>query len=317
VITTAVVSVNPFRCRMWVGHERLEDEVNEESCGDEIESFKSHGQLIPVLGRPVTDDMAHDFELIYGARRLYVARHLGISLLLQVVDMSDREAIVAMDIENRQRKEFSPYERGRTYNAWLRAGFFSSQDELARELKLSPSQLSRLLRIAHLPSLIVSAFGSAIVICESWGRDLMALWDDPIRRRDVIAAARALLRDHPRPPPATVYQKLVSSSGSVLRRRRGRLPENYDEVVKSDVGDPLFRVRVRRRDVALLLPCEAVTSDALRAIKAQVTGILQRARLQPVEFNGDCFESASQRIRRTVHSTVLSSVTEQRMETRM
>src|ERR1700678_2391533 len=119
--------VNPFRCRVWTLHDRIEEHITEESCRTEIDSFAVHGQVVPVLGRPVLGDPNFDVELIYGARRLFVARHLNQPLLVELCDLSDFEAIVAMDIENRQRSDISPYERGVAFATWLRTGHFASQ----------------------------------------------------------------------------------------------------------------------------------------------------------------------------------------------
>jgi len=66
-----VVSVDPFRCRVWSMHERQEETVNEETCADEIESFRRSGQRKPVLGRRACDDPAYDIEILAGTRRLF------------------------------------------------------------------------------------------------------------------------------------------------------------------------------------------------------------------------------------------------------
>src|SRR5687768_17678353 len=173
-----ILAVDPFRVRMWSLHDRSEQHVNEESCKAEIESFWKHGQLVPALGRALRGDPDHDIELVYGARRLFVARHLNKPLLLDVREMSDREAIVAMDIENRQRKDVSPYERGVSYARWLRSGHFASQDQIARALQISGAQISRLLKLAKLPSVVVSAFATPLDILETWGLALAEAWAD-------------------------------------------------------------------------------------------------------------------------------------------
>lgn len=72
-----ILSVNPFRACMWSLHDRCDRHVNEETCRAEIESFATHGQLVPAPGRLLRDDPDHEVELIYGARRLFVARHLN------------------------------------------------------------------------------------------------------------------------------------------------------------------------------------------------------------------------------------------------
>ena len=48
----SVTPINPFRCRMWEFHDRLEAHISEKSCRDEIASFATHGQFVAVLGRP-------------------------------------------------------------------------------------------------------------------------------------------------------------------------------------------------------------------------------------------------------------------------
>src|SRR5207253_10688731 len=147
-----VIAVNPFRCRMWALHDRLGQYLTEESCQAEIASFLSRGQLVPTLGRRLRANPDYDVELLYGARRLFVARHLNKELIVELCDLQDRDAIVAMEIENRQRVDISPYERGLSYARWLNQGHFSSQEDLARELNVSTSQVSRLLKLARLPA---------------------------------------------------------------------------------------------------------------------------------------------------------------------
>ena len=70
-----IVSVNPFRCRMWDLHDRLEHLIVEDNCREEISSVSRHGQQVAALGRRLRGDPDHDVELICGARRLFVARH--------------------------------------------------------------------------------------------------------------------------------------------------------------------------------------------------------------------------------------------------
>src|SRR5262245_11295499 len=79
-----VVSVSPFRCRVWALHDRLEEYLTEESCKSEIDSVAAHGQLVPVLGRPLRADPDHDVEIVCGARRLFVARHLGVPVRVEL-----------------------------------------------------------------------------------------------------------------------------------------------------------------------------------------------------------------------------------------
>lgn len=267
----AVVRVNPFRCRMWPLHDRLGDYITEESCRAEIESFARCGQLVPALGRALRDDPECDIELIYGARRLFVAQHLNVPLHVELRELSDRQALVAMDIENRHRRDISAYERGVNYARWLRTKHFNSQDEIAHALKISTSQVSRLLKLAQLPAVIVNAFASPLEIREGWGIELSKAWQDPQLRLLVGQRARALVNQTPRPSSLEVYQKLIAPAGAGKKSRRPR----RDMVVSGGNGTPLFRIRYQRATVAFLLPTTAVSENCVNRIRQAVCDIMQ------------------------------------------
>jgi ParB family chromosome partitioning protein len=267
---------------MWAFHDRIESQTTEQSCKAEIESFLKHGQLVPVLGRRLQADPDYDIELVYGSRRLFVARHTNKKLLVEVRDVSDRDAIIAMDIENRQRADISPYERGMSYARWVRSGHFASQEDLARALSVSASQVSRLLRLSRLPPVIVNAFSDPSEICEGWGLDIVDALDDVHRRQATVDRARAIAASPERPQAREVYRQLLAASA------KGRkVPARaHDEVVKDDNGEPLFRIRQQSSAIALLLPLEKISARILDDIRDAVAGILQTANAQTADRAG-------------------------------
>lgn len=265
-----LIYVNPFRCRVWALHDRLEEHVTEETCRKEIESFLASGQRVPALGRAVKGDPEYDVELIYGARRLFVARHVNKPLLVEVRDISDREAIVVMDIENRQRADISPYERGLSYNRWLRAGYFASQEDIARELNISASQVSRLLKLARLPAVVVEAFRSPVEIREEWGLELVDALSDERTRRATIQRARAIATRSLRLTSSEVFRELLAASATGRKMRR----KAHDEVILDERGLPLFRVRQQRSNVAILLPVKRVSASTMKVINRAISEVL-------------------------------------------
>lgn len=274
--------IDPFRCRMWSMHDRMEETVTDKTCGREIESFLRHGQLVPVLGRPIRDDPDYDVELIYGARRLFVARQLKKPLAVKLQALSDKDALIAMDIENRQRVDISALERGRSYTRWLRAGYFASQDELARTLRISSAQLSRLLKIARLPSVVIGAFASPADILERWGLELSDAWSDPRQRAALAAVARHLGAQWPRPEPRAIYQRLITAD----RARPKRAIPSRDLVVTSRNGKALFRVKHQRKAVVLWLPHTTTLPHVLAEITRHVADVLQRESVQVFDCTG-------------------------------
>jgi ParB family chromosome partitioning protein len=267
----SVISVNPFRCRMWALHDRLEPHVTAESCKAEIESFSRHGQLVPALGRPLQGEPLYDVELIFGARRLFVAQHLNQPLSVELREMSDRDAIIAMDIENRHRADISAYERGLGYARWIRSGHFSSQDEIARALRISSSQVSRSLKLSRLPAVILAAFESPTDLREGWGLELVEALDDPARRQTTIRAARAVVNEPTRPSSREVYRRLMAASARGRKTRRG----SHDQVVKDNKGKPIFRIRLGGKSVTIVLPAGKVSARNLDLIVQNVRNILE------------------------------------------
>jgi ParB family chromosome partitioning protein len=277
---TTIVTANPFRCRMWELHDRLDSYITEQSCRKEIESFEKHGQRQPVLGRKIHDDPDYDIELIYGARRLFVARHLNTPVTVELKQLSNLDAVIAMDIENRLRKDLSPYERGLSFARWLRANHFRSQDEIARTLQMSNSQVCRLLRLAQLPSVIIGAFAAPADIRESWGLDLAKAWEDPVKSRAIGARARAIGAISPRPPAEEIYRQLTAAA----RQRPTAKHWSRDEVVTTDAGVPLFRIRHQQDSVAVLISNRRLSSPALKQIREAVKQILQHGNGQVLDL---------------------------------
>jgi len=175
-----------------------------------------------------------------------------------------------MDIENRHRTDVSAYERGVGYSRGLKAGHFKNQDDIARTLKISAAQVSRLLKLARLPAVVLDAFNGPENICEGWGLDIIEALDDPQKRVATVRAARDVCSTAPRPAAREVYQALLSASAA------GRRVPNrsHDEVVKGRDGRPLWAVEVSLGTVVQFGSFEEVLrgertvghGDGLRAI---------------------------------------------------
>ncbi|MGH8200520.1 MAG: ParB/RepB/Spo0J family partition protein [Steroidobacteraceae bacterium] len=270
------VTVDPFRCRVWSLNDRIEDYVTEASCQAEIESVARDGQLIPVIGRLIQGDPHFDVEVICGMRRLFIARHLKISLRVEIRDLTDRQGVVAVEAENSLRKQTSPYERGLWLARLLKQNLYQSQDEMARELSITPTQVSRLLKFAELPAIVIGAFASPHDLLESWAVELhKALADE--RRRLVTERARALEKRVPRPPAVAVYQLLLASRRPVGRNSTQRA----SRVVRSATGKPLLRFERQRKEVVLRIPNALVDTNIERAVTQAVIEVLQRAAAKP------------------------------------
>jgi ParB/RepB/Spo0J family partition protein len=264
-----ILELDPSACKMWYMHERLGDGLSTESCAALIHSMRTHGLKNPVLGRRVASDGPCQVELIYGARRLFAAQQLGMKLLVRLCDLDDRAALIEMDIENRMRRDITPYERGLSYRRWLSAGIFRSQAEIAKALAISVAQISRLLNYAELPAVVVGAFGSVDQIREEWAVELARCCRDPATRQNVLQSARACARSRSTKRPHTVYQLLSNN-----RSRRPIARKVRDEVIKDSEGNPLLRIGYRSKTIHLILPRDKFSREVLLDIASELEKIM-------------------------------------------
>lgn len=266
--------VSPFRCRVWDQHSRPEEQLADDACKALRDSIAKNGQHQPALGRPVNDEPNCDVEIICGARRHAVARSLSRDLLVEVRDMTDAEAYVAMYEENLLREGDSPYVRGLILSRALRSGAYASQEDIGRSFNLSHSAVSRLLMLAHLPTVIVAAFSSAEEIRESWGVVLHRLWSDETKRAGIASRARAMapLPSRPRPPAQEVYETLITASGGRPRRR----PRAYRNIpIRGTTNAILFHEQDQLEKVMYIIP-KAILSPHIRdELKQSIRRILE------------------------------------------
>lgn len=264
-ITTegALLHVDPFECCMWEGHDRLPEYINERSCREVIESFSKAGQRHPVLARPASPKDGVKYELIYGARRLFAARHLRVPLLAYVRPISNPAAFIEMDVENRLRSDISPYERAMSFKAWLGARYFRSQEEIAKTLGMSPAHVSRLMKFSELPAAIVAAFPDPRQIREAWAVALAERCANPITRPRMLAIARTLQTRTEQPADSKqVYRRLLACHERAGASRIGA----RDDIVRAADGSSLFRVSYRHNDLHVIIRRDFASDAVIREL---------------------------------------------------
>lgn len=263
--------ISPAKCKMWALHVRAEDSINAASCASLIGSIGRHGQRHPVLARPRHSSEGTEYELIYGARRLFTAQQLGIDLLVDVRDIDDRAALIEMDIENRPREDISPYERGVNYSRWLRAGYFKNQMELAKELGISEARVSRLLKYSQLPAVVVAVFDSVRDIREEWAVRLANKCRDPKLRTDIMRRARERAASPRKSSPQCIFDALLRGAAE-----KGIKDPSRDEVIKGSNGKSLFRIAVHAKTLHVVLPRAEVSPAILEDITRAVAAAMER-----------------------------------------
>ncbi len=79
-------------------------------------------------------------------------------------ELPDAELFAAMDRENREREDLSPFEQGSMYRRALEEGLFPTQRRLAELLGVSHTWIQKTLRVAQLPPAILECFKSPLEV---------------------------------------------------------------------------------------------------------------------------------------------------------
>ncbi len=113
-------------------------------------SIREHGLLQPIVLRKTADD---SFEIISGERRWRAAKELGFVKIPATVreSDSDREMLELAIIENVQRVDLDPIEKGLGYKR-LCEEFRLTQDQVAQRVGQDRSTIANFIRLTELPS---------------------------------------------------------------------------------------------------------------------------------------------------------------------
>ena len=232
--------VDPTICRMWEHHNRRYDLLNEDRCRDLIDGFIAQGgQEFPAIVRKLDGDPDYQYEVICGARRHWTVNWLrahnypDFKFLIEVRELTDEAAFRLSDVENRDKKDISDYERACDYAKALEL-YYPTQKDMARRLEVSAAWLSRYLSLASLPQWLCEAFGDVTALKVEHARTLTPLLKDRAIRRKVEKAAKDLVQEQQRlqaaganhlPPQAVVKKLIDASKGRAVKKPAGLLAQ--------------------------------------------------------------------------------------------
>lgn len=125
-------------------------EVDEEKLRELVESVEQVGIAQPVLVRPTKKG----YELIVGGRRVEATKKAGIDKIPAVIrDISDREALEFVLVENIHREDLSDVDKGRVCRLLLKRypEKYPSQAKLAERLGMDQSTINRWIGLTEMP----------------------------------------------------------------------------------------------------------------------------------------------------------------------
>lgn len=216
------------------------------------EDIRSNGgNETPIRVRPLAAPAGDvDFEIIYGHRRHQACLELGIPVRAQIEDASEHKMFVAMELENRSRKDLSAWEQGVFYAKALDKGLYPSARKLAEAIHRDLSDVGKALALSRLPEVVIAAFASPLDLQFRWAKPLTdANQADP---EGLLARAKSIVASGRRESGSEVLAKLVGQNAGVAKDAQlsgeleiGKNGKGAAAVLSSDKkGRPVLKFRV-------------------------------------------------------------------------
>lgn len=235
------ITRNPFQPRK---------DFNPDDLNELSDSIREHGVLQPLLVREIDGG----FQLIAGERRWLASQRAGLTQVpCRVVDVIDQTAFEYALEENLKRKDLSDIEKAFAFREYLNH-FQCSIEELGKQLSMSRSAVSNILRLLELPEPIRNAISSG-KISSGHARSLLPLGEaDQLALCGRIQAEQLSVRQ----TEATVRQLL----GRVKPEEAVASPPAAIETVPQS-GEPVAPIAAEPVATPVeVIACEAPTSEA-------------------------------------------------------
>jgi ParB family chromosome partitioning protein len=226
------------------------------------------GNVQPILVRPIKDEPGQ-FELVFGHRRHRASLELGIPVLasIWVDELGDAALFAAMDRENRERADLSPYEQGVMYQRALEEQLFPTQRQLAEGLGVSHTWVRKALTVAQLPSAVVECFRSPLEISFRHAEQINAAM--ALDRRALLKRVEKLRGQTL--SPALVLARLLDAPPGFERSERMEVHaegQKFGTLVRSKAGEVTITLTPTAAIGASLDLLETAISDAVRRARS-------------------------------------------------
>lgn len=237
-IDIALVKPNPFQPRKQFDQEKLEELAA---------SIREHGVVQPVVVRA----KGEGFEIVAGERRWRASRMAGLKTLPAVVkEFTEHQVMEIALIENLQREDLNPIEEAEAYEKLIRE-FGMTQEDLAKRLGKSRSQIANTMRLLHLPEGVRRSVAEGRV---SMGHAKVLLSVTEGKRQEALARAieekglsvretEVLLKKEASAPKPPKGGRKATKDPS-LSSLEAELGERFGTVVRIVSGDSKGRVEI-------------------------------------------------------------------------
>jgi len=155
--------------------------VDEQEFNELVEAIRGNGQNSPILVRPHPTRDGR-YMVVFGHRRLQVAKVLGRKVKAVVKQLADKEHVLTLGQENSARANVPFIEKARFASDLAQLRYDEDNEIILKALSIDRSTLSKLLSVASIPNAILDAIGEARSIGRDRWYELKLLLDKPTRQ---------------------------------------------------------------------------------------------------------------------------------------
>ena len=176
------------------------------------------GNVQPISVRILVEQPGH-YEIVFGHRRHRACSELGIAVLatIDASAVSDLDLFSAMDRENRERADLSPFEQGKMYRRALDEKLYPSNRRLAESLGVSHTWVANVLLVADLPPPVIECFRSPLEVQHRHAKAINSAFETD--RKGILRRAEKLRPQARKLSPASVVAALLGSLDDVDTKR--------------------------------------------------------------------------------------------------
>ncbi len=174
-----VVEIEPELIHASFVKDRMDEDPQDYQ--DLLNAIRDEGQQSPVLLRPYPK-VPGRYMVVFGHRRVKIARELGRKVRAVVREMDDRAHVLAQGQENSARANLSFIEKAMFADALVRLNYDRDNATAMSALSVDRATLSKMLAVASLPAPLLEAIGPARGIGRDRWYDLKQKIEKPALR---------------------------------------------------------------------------------------------------------------------------------------
>ena len=168
-VAIGLIKPNPYQPRKTFDEDKLQDLAK---------SIQQHGILQPIVIR----ETIQGYYIVVGERRFRASQIVGLESIPAIVKkLSDEDMMELAIIENLQREDLNAIEEAESYKK-LMSDLKITQQEVARRLGKSRPYIANMLRLLHLPTVIMKMVREG-ELSGAHGRTLLSLKDEALMKK--------------------------------------------------------------------------------------------------------------------------------------